>query len=110
MRHLGTQYQPAFGNVFAGTGVSLDPNWHRDYNYQYNAGIQHDLAKGVTLNLNWYRRSQYQQTLILNYAVGPDAWTPVTITNPLVGSPMTFYNLTKSGITPALFQTNARKT
>jgi len=104
---LGASINPAFGSVAPGTGVNLDPNWHRDYNYQYNAGIQHQLAKGVTLNLNWYRRSQYQQTMILNYAVGPDAWTPVTITNPLDGSPITFYNLTKTGTTPALLQTNA---
>ena len=104
---LGPSINPAFGSVAAGTGVSLDPNWHRDYNYQYNAGIQHELAKGVTLNLNWYRRSQYQQTLIVNYAVGPDAWMPVAITNPLDGSPITFYNLAKPGMTPALFQTNA---
>jgi len=73
---LGPSGNPAFGSVAAGTGVNLDPNWHRDYNYQYNAGIQEELWKGVTLNANWYRRSLYQQTLVLNYAVGPDAWTP----------------------------------
>ena len=104
---LGNSLNPAFGSVTAGTGVSLDPNWHRDYNYQYNAGIQQEVAKGVTLNLNWYRRSQYQQTLILNYATGPDSWTPVSITNPLDGSPITLYNLTKAATNPVLVQTNA---
>jgi hypothetical protein len=104
---LGPSGNPAFGSVAAGTGVRLDPNWHRDYNYQYNAGIQEELWRGVTLNANWYRRSLYQQTLVLNYAVGPDAWTPVTITNPLDGTPITLYNLTKTPGSPALFQTNA---
>jgi hypothetical protein len=104
---LGPSGNPAFGSVAAGTGVNLDPNWHRDYNYQYNAGIQEELWKGVTLNANWYRRSLYQQTLVLNYAVGPDAWTPVTITNPLDGTPITLYNLTKTPGSPNLFQTNA---
>jgi hypothetical protein len=104
---LGPSGNPAFGSVAAGTGVNLDPNWHRDYNYQYNAGIQEELWRGVTLNANWYRRSLYQQTLVLNYAVGPDAWTPVTITNPRDGTPITIYNLTKTPGSPALFQTNA---
>jgi hypothetical protein len=104
---LGPTINPAFGSVAAGTGVNLDPNWHRDYNYQYNAGLQQQLASGVTLNLNWYRRSLYQQTLITNYAVGPDAWTPMSIINPLDGSPITFYNLTKPAGNPVLVQTNA---
>ncbi|HZY58894.1 MAG TPA: hypothetical protein VFE56_03975, partial [Candidatus Binataceae bacterium] len=104
---LGASTNPAFGSVAAGTGVNLDPNWHRDYNYQYNAGLQQELAKGVTLNLNWYRRSQYQQTLVLNYAVPFSAWTPVSITNPLDGSPITIYNLSKAAPNPVLWQTNA---
>ncbi|HEV3330937.1 MAG TPA: carboxypeptidase regulatory-like domain-containing protein [Bryobacteraceae bacterium] len=104
---LGSSINPAFGSVAAGTGVNLDPNWHRDYNYQYNAGIQQQVANGVTLNFNWYRRSQYQQTLILNYASGADAWTPLSITNPLDGTPITFYNLTKPVTNPVLVQTNA---
>jgi len=104
---LGPSINPAFGSVAAGTGVSLDPNWHRDYNYQYNAGIQQEIAKGVTLNVNWYRRSQYQQTLVLNSAVPFSAWSPVTITNPLDGSPITVYNLSKPAPSPVLRQTNA---
>jgi hypothetical protein len=103
----GTKRAAAFGSVAAGTGVSLDPNWHRDYNYQYNAGIQQEIAKGVTLNVNWYRRSQYQQTLVLNSAVPFSAWSPVTITNPLDGSPITVYNLSKPAPSPVLRQTNA---
>lgn len=106
---LGVSTNPAFGSVASGTGVNLDPNWHRDYNYQYNAGIQQELAKGITLNANWYRRSMYQQTLVMNYAVpeGSAGWTPFQITNPLDGTPITVYNLTKAAPTPVLWQTNA---
>jgi hypothetical protein len=104
---LGASVNPNFGSVAAGTGVHLDPNWHRDYSYGYTAGLQQQLARGVTLNFNWYRGAHYQSTLLLNYALGPDAWTPVPITNPLDGSPITFYNLTKLGTTPNLYQTSA---
>src|SRR6202041_734393 len=35
---LGASPTPNFGAIAAsgGTGVSLDPNWHRDYNWQYS--------------------------------------------------------------------------
>ena len=104
---LGSSANPTFGSVAAGTGVALDPHWHRDYNYQYNAGLQHQLASGVTLNFNWYRRSQYQQTLVLNSATPFSAWSPFSITNPLDGSPITVYALTKPAASPVVYQTNA---
>ncbi len=98
-----------FGTVANSTGVGLDPNWHRDYNFQYNAGIQQEIYRGVTFNFNWYRRSQYQQTLVLNYAQGPGDWSPLSITNPLDGTPITVYALSKDAAArkPALLQTNA---
>ena len=87
---LGPSWNPAFGSVAAGTGVGLDPNWHRDYNYQYNAGIQQEIFQGVTLNCELVPAFAVSADAGLeNYAVGPDAWTPVTITNPLDGSPIT---------------------
>jgi hypothetical protein len=104
---LGPSTNPAFGSVAAGTGVNLDPHWHRDYALGYSAGLQQQLAQGVTLNFNWYRGSHYQSTLVTNYAVPFSSWTPTTITNPLDGSPITFYNLTKPATTPVLWQTNA---
>ena len=61
---LGASTNPAFGSVAAGTGVNLDPNWKRDYNLQYTAGIQQEVMRGVTANFNWYRRTDYQQTLV----------------------------------------------
>jgi hypothetical protein len=91
------------------TNRALDPNYHREYNIQYSAGIQRELRNGLALNFNWYRRADYQQTLTLNYAVPPSAWSPVTIYNPLDGTPITLYNLNKSyvGLPPSVFQTNA---
>jgi hypothetical protein len=104
---LGASTNPTFGSVAAGTGVNLDPNWHRSYDFQYNAGIQQEVRSGITLNFNWYRRSLYQQTQITNYAVPFSAWTPVSITNPLDGTPLTFYDLPKAAPAPNVWQTNA---
>ncbi|HWE49266.1 MAG TPA: carboxypeptidase regulatory-like domain-containing protein [Bryobacteraceae bacterium] len=96
---------PGFG--LATTIPSLDPNFHREYNYQYNAGVQQELYKGVTLNANWYRRSNYQSVLLLNEAVGNSGWTQTSIINPLDGSTMPIFNLNNAIPTPLLYQTNS---
>jgi hypothetical protein len=109
---LGPSPNPTFGAINGiSTGVALDPNWHRDYNYQYSLGVQQEVFRGVTANFNWFRRSIYQGTLVLNENALPlSDWTPVQINNPLTGTPVTVYNL-NSSITslPAahLYQTNA---
>jgi hypothetical protein len=110
--HLGPSPNPTFGAVIgATTGVNLDPNFHRDYNYQYNAGVQQELRRGVTLNVAWYRRSAYQQPFLVNLnGVPSSSWSPFNIVNPLDGTPITVFNLSSSlTALPAqsLLQTNA---
>ncbi|HEV3057152.1 MAG TPA: TonB-dependent receptor, partial [Vicinamibacterales bacterium] len=102
---IGPAPSGGFGTL---TPRSVDPNYQREYNLQYTASIQHQLWKGSAVNFAWFRRDDYQQTTI-NQAVPSSAWTPVTITNPLDGTPITLYNLNPSyvGVTPKLYQTNA---
>jgi len=102
---LGANPNPSFGAV---PSQSLDPNWHREYNLQYSAGLQQQLAQGVTLNFNWYRRADYQQTDLVNYAVPASAWTEVQAINPLNGSALPIFNLSPAfnGVAPKLHQTN----
>jgi len=109
---LGPSTNPNFGLISSnGTGVGLDPNWHRDYDWQYQAGVQQELYSGVTLNVNWFRRSYYQQAIVLNQNALPlSDWTEVQVNNPLTGQLMPVFNL-NSNITalPAasLYETNA---
>jgi hypothetical protein len=104
---LGPSSNPSFGSIVANNGVNLDPNWHRDYAWAYNAGIQQQLRRGVTANFNWYRGSHYQSTLVLNYAVPLSAWSQTTIINPLNGSSIPFYYLPSAAPAPVTYQTNA---
>jgi hypothetical protein len=108
---LGPSPNPTFGSAAASTGVNVDPNWHRDYNYQYNAGVQQELYKGVTLNFSWYRRSAYQAFFLVNEnGIPGSSWSPFNIVNPLDGTPITVFNLSPSLTslpTQALLQTNA---
>ena len=69
--YLGTNYDGIpqdheiglLGNstVFREGGVAIpasrpDPNLQREYNWEYNIGIQHELLPRVSLNVGWYRR------------------------------------------------------
>jgi hypothetical protein len=109
--HLGASPNPTFGSAAASTGVNVDPNWHRDYNYQYNAGVQQELYRGVTLNFSWYRRSAYQAFFLVNEnGIPASSWSPFNIVNPLDGTPITVFNLSPSLTAlpaQALLQTNA---
>ena len=105
---LGPNPNPSFGVL---QNRALDSNFHREYNLQYSVGVQHQVMNGVTLNFNWNRRADYRQTLTLNNAVPASAWTPVQITNPLDGTPLTIFNLQPAyfGVTPNVYQTNGRQ-
>ena len=103
---LGVNPNPLFGQL---TPISLDPNFHREYQWQYNLGVQQQIWHSITANFIWNRVADYQQQLLLNYAVPQSAWTPTTIYNPLSGTPITVYNLQSAynGLTPKPDSTNA---
>jgi hypothetical protein len=99
---------PSFGQL---TNINLDPNFHREYDWQYNVGVQQQVFRNITASFSWNRVSDYQQQLLLNSAVPASAWTPTTIYNPLNGTPITVYNLQSAynGLTPVLHETNVHR-
>ena len=107
---IGPSNNPNFGRI---TNRTLDPNFSREYNLQYSAGVQHELRPGTALNFNWYRRSLYNTAITTNRAVDPLAdWTTVNVVNPLDGETITAYqiNQNKNGIAPDLYLTNMTDT
>ncbi len=102
---IGPSANPNFGRI---TNRTLDPNNHREYNLQYNAGVQHQLLSTTSVNFNWFRRTNYNAVITQNRAVDPAAdWTPFSVVNPLNGDPIVSYNLKaeKFGLTPDFYQT-----
>ncbi|HKB12448.1 MAG TPA: carboxypeptidase regulatory-like domain-containing protein, partial [Vicinamibacterales bacterium] len=86
---IGPSNNPNFGKI---TNRSLDPNFKREYNLQYGAGIQHELRPGVAMSFNWYRRQMYDTAFTLNRAVDPiNDWTTTSVVNPLDGQPITVF-------------------
>ncbi len=98
---------PNFGKI---TSRSLDPNFRREYNLQYSAGIQHEVRSGFAVNYYWFRRSLHNTQLTINRAVDPVAdWTSVPVVNPLTGEIIQAYqiNQNKVAVAPDLYVTNA---
>jgi hypothetical protein len=107
---IGPSNNPNFGKI---TNRTLDPTYRREYNLQYNAGIQHELRPGMAVSVNWYRRALYNTQYTRNRAVDPLAdWTTATIVNPLNGELIAAYqiNQNRNGIAPDLYLTNMADT
>jgi hypothetical protein len=76
-----------------GNNRIADPNKKRDYNIQYNVGIDHQLGQGFAMGFAWFRRSWYNLPISINQLVGFNDYTAFQTTNPLTNKTMTLYNL-----------------
>jgi hypothetical protein len=103
---IGPSPNPNFGKPANVPG--LDPNFKREYNLQYSAGVQHQVKNGTTVSFQWFRRVNYNATFLQNKAVTAADWAPISIINPLDGTTITAYNLdkTKFGLPAQNYQTN----
>jgi hypothetical protein len=86
------------GEVSACTGFSggvnqrIDPDLTRPYNWEFSAGVQQEVLPQFSVSAVYYRRNLRNLYGQRNTAVPPSAYTPVTITDPLTGSPLTVFN------------------
>lgn len=87
---IGPSNQTNFGTR---ANRNPDPNIDRPYHIEYNLGVQHELLPRVSLSVNYFRRRYYAMAGQKNLLVGFDGYTPVTITNPVDGTPLVVYNL-----------------
>ncbi len=99
-----------FGKV--GNIPTLDPNYKREYNRQFSAGVTHQVNGRMTVSGTWFRRTNHNTPYLQNKAVDPTAdWVPITIQNPYdSANPITAYTMSSAAVAarPAqLYQTNA---
>src|SRR5262249_15930918 len=50
---IGPNPNPPFGQI---NTVNLDPNFRREYQWQYNVGVQRELRRGVVMNFVWFHQ------------------------------------------------------
>jgi hypothetical protein len=77
-----------------------DPNLEREYNWEYNASVQHELFPRISIAGGYHRRTFGNLAVIDNQNLSPSDWTQFTIMAPaddrLPGSggfPITLYTL-----------------
>ena len=98
-------YSP--GSIPCGT-TQLDANRKRDYSWQYNIGVQHELRPQVSVSANWFHTDLKNLGLTYNSLQTFADYTPVTVYSPIDGSPVTVYNVSAAANVRVLnLQTNA---
>jgi hypothetical protein len=75
-----------------GVSTRIDPDIERPYNWEYAISVQHELMPQLAVTAGYYRRTIENLYAVRNVLVPPDAYSPVTIANPLTGGPLTVYN------------------
>jgi outer membrane receptor protein involved in Fe transport len=82
----------AFNGFVGGATTHLDPNLKRPYSWEESLGVSQQLPLDVIFSVTGWYRSTFDQIGRVNLDVTPADYTPVTITNPLTGAPLTVYN------------------
>ena len=70
----------------------LDPGIKRPYQMEYTVMAQRQLGGRTAVSAGYYHRTFYDLYGIVNTLVPSSDYTPVTITNPINGQPLTVYN------------------
>jgi hypothetical protein len=73
-----------------------DPDIKREYDWEYSAGIQHELLRGVSVTAAWYHRDAYNLTKSVNGPFTPADYSIVNVVSPLDGRVIPTYNLNPS--------------
>jgi hypothetical protein len=81
-------------NVSGVSNRRPDPDIRRPYQWEYSAGVQHELFGGVLISANWLRRDYKRLFWSDNILVSHDDYTIVNLPNPVVaGETVPIYNL-----------------
>ena len=90
---IGPSNNPNFGDFGVRANRTLDPNFQREYNWEYSASLQHEVVPGVSMTTAWYRRSQKQLWGTRNTLLSLSDYTLFQATSPIDGTPVDVYNL-----------------
>jgi hypothetical protein len=80
------------GGLTSAANVRIDPNLTRPYQWEQSVTLEHQLRPTLALAASYYHRKFTDAYATVNVAVQASDYTPVTIRNPLDGSPFTVYN------------------
>jgi hypothetical protein len=73
--------------------TTYDQNTQRTWNLEHGLEVQHELLPRVSVTASWYHGTFHDLLLNDNQLVTLNDWTPVSVFNPIDGTPLTIYNL-----------------
>jgi hypothetical protein len=74
------------------TTTKIDPDIKRPYQWEWVAQVDHELMPRFSLSAGYWGRKYFDLYSTQNRLVPSSGYIPVTITNPLDGTPLTVYN------------------
>jgi hypothetical protein len=77
---------------FSGNNNHIDPAMKRPYQWEYTVMVQHQIGANTSVSVGYYGRKFYNLFGVLNLAVPPSDYTPVTFTIASTGQSLTVYN------------------
>lgn len=86
------------GTLSRGASVRLDPDLERPYQWEYTATLEHQLSSQIGVTVSYFRRKYYSVYQAVNVALSDADWTPVTVANPIDGTPFTIYNQSRQSV------------
>ena len=89
---------PGQGALDRGATVRIDPDLVRPRQWEFTASVEHELADDFAISASYFYRDYRDLTAVVNVAVTEADYTPLTITNPLDGTPFTIYNQSLASI------------
>ena len=104
-RDLNNDLVPQFDEIGPGQGaldrgatVRIDPDLVRPRQWEVTASLEHQLADDFAVTASYFYRDYRDLTAVVNVAVTEADYSPLTITNPLDGTPFTIYNQSAASI------------
>lgn len=92
-----------FLGAVGGIVTTVDPNLQRPYSDQVNVGYERQILGDLRISVTYYYRTTKQQISRVNSAIPASAYSPITVTDPLNGQPLTIYNLGASFVGKAAY-------
>lgn len=89
---------PGQGVLDRGATVRIDPGLRRPTQWEATASVERQLANNFGIAASYFYRTYRDLTAVVNVAVTPEDFTPLTIANPLDGQPFTIYNQSAASI------------
>lgn len=85
---------PTRGGLTSAARVNIDPDLRRPYQWEQSVTLEHQLQRTLAVSVSYYHRKFPMGYTTLNVALSDEDYVPVTIANPLDGSPFVVYNQT----------------